>query len=58
MTPAFALELAGGMINVTLMVLGPILGVVLVVGLVISLFQAVTQINEIDRKSTRLNSSH
>lgn len=46
MTPAFALELAGGMINTTLLVLGPILGVVLAVGLVISLFQAVTQINE------------
>ena len=46
MTPAFALELAAGMINITLMVLGPILAVVLVVGLLISLFQAVTQINE------------
>ncbi len=46
MTAGMALELAAGMLGVTLMVLGPILAVVMVVGLAVSLFQALTQINE------------
>ena len=46
MTPSFAMELAMGMMTVTIMLLAPLLLVVLVVGLVVSLFQALTQINE------------
>lgn len=46
MTPSFAMELAMGMMSITIMVLAPLILVVLVVGLVVSLFQALTQINE------------
>jgi flagellar biosynthetic protein FliQ len=46
MTDQMVIELGRNALTVTLLVAGPILGVALVVGLVISIFQTVTQINE------------
>ena len=46
MTPQFVLSLGREAIILTLMVSGPMLAFGLIVGLVISLFQAVTQIHE------------
>jgi len=46
MTPEFIVGLAEETIKVTLFLAGPMLGLGLVVGLVISVFQAVTQIQE------------
>jgi flagellar biosynthetic protein FliQ len=46
MTPEFIVGLAEEAIKVTLFLSGPMLGLGLVVGLVISVFQAVTQIQE------------
>jgi flagellar biosynthetic protein FliQ len=46
MTPEFIIGLAEETIKVTLLLSGPMLGLGLVVGLVISVFQAVTQIQE------------
>ncbi|WP_284036419.1 flagellar biosynthesis protein FliQ [Neobacillus sp. 114] len=46
MTPESMMGLAQNSIYVTLLVIAPILGIALVVGLVVSIFQAVTQIQE------------
>jgi flagellar biosynthesis protein FliQ len=46
MTDQIVLELGRNALTTTLMLAGPILGIAMVVGLVISIFQAVTQINE------------
>ena len=46
MTPELVIDIAKGMIEITLLVSLPIMGVGLVVGLLVSLFQAVTQIHE------------
>jgi flagellar biosynthetic protein FliQ len=46
MTPEFIIGLAEETIKVTLLLSGPMLGLGLLVGLVISVFQAVTQIQE------------
>ena len=46
MTPAVVLEIAGDAILTLLLVASPILGVALSVGLVISLVQALTQMQE------------
>lgn len=46
MTPEFAITLAQQTIKTTLILLMPILTLALVVGLIISIFQAVTQIQE------------
>ncbi len=46
MTPEFAIGLAKDAIETTLYVSLPILGIGMIVGLVISIFQAVTQIQE------------
>jgi flagellar biosynthesis protein FliQ len=46
MTPESIMGLAQNSIYVTLLVLAPVLGIALVVGLVISIFQTVTQIQE------------
>ena len=46
MTPQFVLTLGQEALTLLLMVAAPVLGVVLVVGLVISIFQAITQIHE------------
>ena len=46
MTPEFVISLAGEAIKMTLMLSLPLLGVGLLVGLTISVFQATTQIQE------------
>jgi flagellar biosynthesis protein FliQ len=46
MTPEFIVGLAQETIKVTLFLSGPMLGLGLIVGLLISVFQAVTQIQE------------
>ena len=46
MTPDFVLGIAKNAIEITLLLSLPILGVGLVVGLIISIFQAATQIQE------------
>ncbi|NMB73991.1 MAG: flagellar biosynthesis protein FliQ [Myxococcales bacterium] len=46
MTPAFAVEYARSALQVAMLVSGPVLTAGLVVGLVVSIFQAVTQIHE------------
>ena len=46
MTPEFVITFAQEAIKTTLLVSLPMLGLGLVVGLIISIFQAVTQINE------------
>jgi flagellar biosynthetic protein FliQ len=46
MDPQAALTMAQNALFMLLMVAAPVLGVVLGVGLVVSLFQAITQINE------------
>ena len=46
MTESFVMTLGRDTLLLTLMLGAPLLGVSLIVGLVISLFQAVTQINE------------
>lgn len=46
MTPQFIESVAFDAIKLILVVSGPMLGVALVVGLVVSIFQATTQINE------------
>jgi len=46
MTPEFVVELAQRAILTTLLVSAPLLGFGLLIGLVISIFQAVTQIQE------------
>lgn len=46
MTDAGVLELAQRAVALTLMISGPILGLGLIVGLVVSIFQAATQIQE------------
>lgn len=46
MTPDFVLNLAKEAIEVTLLLSLPILGIGMVVGLAVSIFQAVTQIQE------------
>lgn len=46
MTSDIVIEIGRSSLTVTLLIAGPILGLGLVVGLVVSLFQAVTQINE------------
>jgi len=53
MTTEAVLQLAQDALRVTLLVAGPMLLAGMLVGLVISIFQAATQINEmtIDRKS-------
>lgn len=46
MTPEFVIQLAQEAIRTTILVSMPMLGLGLAVGLLISIFQAVTQINE------------
>lgn len=46
MNPEFAVELLRSLITVSLMVIGPIAGVAIGVGLVVSLLQAVTSVQE------------
>jgi flagellar biosynthesis protein FliQ len=46
MTPESIMGLAQNSIYVTILILAPILGIALVVGLIISIFQTVTQIQE------------
>jgi len=46
MTPGVVMEIGRQAIEVTLLVAAPLLLVALVVGLIISIFQAATQINE------------
>jgi len=46
MTEGMVIELAKGAVSTTLMLAGPLLLVSLAVGLLISVFQAATQINE------------
>ncbi len=46
MTPEMVVELGRRAIETTLLVSAPMLGISLVIGLLISLFQALTQINE------------
>jgi len=46
MTPEFAVELIKNTLLQTITLAGPMLGIALVVGLGVSLFQAVTSINE------------
>ncbi len=46
MTPEFALDLAQEAVRVALFMAGPVIGLSLLVGLLISLFQATTQVNE------------
>lgn len=46
MTPETVMDVGRSAIETTLLVSGPLLGISLLVGLVISAFQAMTQINE------------
>ncbi|KQR60887.1 flagellar biosynthesis protein FliQ [Acidovorax sp. Leaf160] len=46
MTPQFALTIGREALTLLLMISMPLLGVVMAVGLLVSVFQAVTQINE------------
>ena len=46
MTPEMVTEIGRQAIETTLIVSGPILGLALVVGLAVSVFQAMTQLNE------------
>lgn len=46
MTPQTVLTLGGDALNLLLMISLPVLGVVMAVGLAVSIFQAVTQIHE------------
>jgi len=46
LTPEFALDLAQEAVRVALYVAAPVIGLSLLVGLLISLFQATTQVNE------------
>ena len=46
MTPEVVMELGVGMLSTTALLMGPLVFSVLVVGLAVSLLQAVTQINE------------
>jgi flagellar biosynthesis protein FliQ len=46
MTPESIMGLAQSSIYLTILVLAPVLGVALAVGLIISIFQAITQIQE------------
>lgn len=46
MTPEFALDLAQEAVRVALFMAAPVIGLSLLVGLLISLFQATTQVNE------------
>ena len=46
MTPEFALDLAQEAVRVALYVAAPVIGLSLLVGLLISLFQATTQVHE------------
>lgn len=46
MTPEFALDLAQEAVRTALYVAAPVIGLGLLVGLLISLFQATTQVNE------------
>ncbi|MBI2885959.1 MAG: flagellar biosynthesis protein FliQ [Chloroflexi bacterium] len=47
MTLATAMELTQGALSTTLLLLAPLLASALLVGLAVSLFQAVTQLNEL-----------
>ena len=46
MTPGMVMEIARGAIQMTLILVGPLLLASLIVGLMVSIFQAATQINE------------
>ena len=46
MTPELAVEVGRGAIETILVVSAPMLGMSLIIGLLVSLFQAMTQINE------------
>ncbi len=46
MTPEGVMDLGRNAMEITLMVAGPMLGTVLLIGLLVSIFQAATQINE------------
>jgi flagellar biosynthetic protein FliQ len=46
MNPQFVLTMGQEAMTLLLMVAAPVLGMVLIVGLVVSIFQAITQINE------------
>ncbi len=47
MTPEFVMKIVKEAIEITLFLSVPIMGVGLIIGLIVSLFQAVTQIHEI-----------
>jgi flagellar biosynthetic protein FliQ len=46
MTPEGVMDLGRNAMEITLLVAGPMLGAVLLIGLLVSIFQAATQINE------------
>ena len=46
MTPEGVMDLGRNAMEITLLVAGPMLGTVLIIGLLVSIFQAATQINE------------
>ena len=46
MTPDMVVEIGRGAVETTLLVAAPMLGMSLVIGLLVSLFQTLTQINE------------
>lgn len=46
MSPSFVLTLGQDALTMMLLVSAPLLAIILIVGLVISIFQAITQINE------------
>ena len=46
MTPEGVMDLGRNAMEITLLVAGPMLGTVLLIGLLVSIFQAATQINE------------
>lgn len=46
MSEEFALSLGGNAIQMVLMIAGPLLATALIVGLIVSILQAITQINE------------
>jgi flagellar biosynthesis protein FliQ len=46
MTPEGVMDLGRNAMEITLMIAGPMLGTVLLIGLLVSIFQAATQINE------------
>jgi len=46
MNEAWVMDLARNSLEIMLLLAGPLLGIALIVGLIVSIFQALTQINE------------